>query len=136
MTNAAEFHCWHARNREEARQKGELLYQLYKPFLRPGPVVDLGCGEGAFVMSLREHGFQAATGVEQNEELSRLAESFGVPVVRADILGFLRGDGRAPATYMYLDVIEHVPFDRNLELLGLLPVGSRLIIQTPTSAGR
>jgi hypothetical protein len=34
-------------------------------------------------------------------------------------------------TYVHTDVVEHVPFEVNLEVLGRLPVGSRLILQTP-----
>ncbi len=40
---------------------------------------------------------------------------------------------REPAVYFYLDVIEHVPFEVNEEVFRRLPVGSRVIVQTPNT---
>lgn len=81
---SAEFHCWHASTREETLRKGEKLGQLSRPFFRDGWVVELGCGEGASLMWLKQHGNDRVIGVESNEELCSLAESFGVPMARAD----------------------------------------------------
>ncbi|HKO04550.1 MAG TPA: methyltransferase domain-containing protein [Candidatus Acidoferrales bacterium] len=130
---AAEFHCWHAATRDEALRKGEYLGTLYTPFLRAAPIVDLGCGEGALLLWLKEHGHGRVLGVESNVELCGLAESFGVPVTRSDLLEYLRANGREPAVYFYLDVIEHVPFEVNEEVFRRLPVGSRVIVQTPNT---
>ena len=130
---AAEFHCWHASTREEALQKGEYLSQLYRPFLRDGWIVELGCGEGAFLLWLKEHGRDKVIGVDSNEELCSLAESFGVPMVRADLLEYLRGQPLEKGIFLYLDVMEHVEFEVNLEVLRRIPVGSRLIVQTPNT---
>ena len=105
---AAEFHCWHASTREEALQKGEYLSQLYRPFLRDGWIVELGCGEGAFLLWLKEHGRDKVIGVDSNEELCSLAETFGVPMVRADLLEYLRGQPLEKGIFLYLDVMEHV----------------------------
>jgi SAM-dependent methyltransferase len=129
----AEYHCWHAATREEALRKGEQLSSFYGAFLKDGPVVDLGCGEGALLLWLKEHGRGNVLGVESNQELSRLAESWGVPVERADLLEYLRGNGHGPAVYLYLDVIEHLPFEVNEEVFKRLPVGSRVIVQTPNT---
>lgn len=48
-----------------------------------------------------------------------------------DILQFMREEEPRVATYLYIDVLEHVPFEANLELIQRIPWGSRLIIQTP-----
>ena len=132
-SKAAEFHCWHAPTREEALRKGEYLGQLYRRFLRDGWVVELGCGEGAFLMWLKQQGNDRVIGVESNEELCSLGESFGVPMVRADLLEYLRGQPLEKAVYLYLDVMEHVEFSINLEVLRRIPAGSRLILQTPNT---
>lgn len=131
--HSPEFHCWHAATREEALSKGDFLWSLYRGFLTDRPVVDLGCGEGALLLSLKEHGRTRVLGVESSEELCRLAESWGVPVVRTDLLEYLRHNGHEPAVFFYLDVIEHVPFAVNEEVLKRLPVGSRVIVQTPNT---
>jgi SAM-dependent methyltransferase len=126
----AEFHCWYSGNIGEARKKGKYLLSKYASYLR-GSVVDLGCGDGALLLALLESGKSDVLGVESNEELANLAESWGVPVVRKDLLVYLREGPLQPATYVYTDVVEHVSFEANMEVLKLLPPGSRLILQTP-----
>lgn len=127
---SAEYHCWYSPDRVSALEKGRYLLRKFGKFLRE-PIVDLGCGEGAFLLALIEAGKKDVLGVESNAELASLAESFGVPVVRKDVLQFFRDSEQRVATYLYIDVVEHVAFDLNMELLGLIPSGSRVILQTP-----
>jgi len=128
---AAEFHCWYARDEEEAVRKGRIILSKSEKFLREGPIVDLGCGEGALLLGLQRAGYQRVLGVDSNEELLSLARSFGVPAVSAELGEYLKRNELEPGVYFYVDVMEHVPFELNLLLLERLPVGSRLIIQTP-----
>ncbi|HXN21372.1 MAG TPA: methyltransferase domain-containing protein [Candidatus Dormibacteraeota bacterium] len=128
---AAEFHCCYASNRQEALVKGRFIYEKFVKFIRHENIVDLGCGEGALLLWLKESGRSGLLGVESNDELASLAESFGVPVSRNDLLGFFHSNAPQPALYFYIDVIEHVPFEVNLEVLRRIPEGSRLILQTP-----
>jgi SAM-dependent methyltransferase len=130
----AEFHCCYA-TPQEALDKGRYIYGKYRDHLdRARPVVELGCGEGALLAHLRREGF-SVLGVESNRELVRMAEQLGVPVVCSDILDHLRSRpaAGAPPVYLYLDVIEHVPFEYNQQLLSLIPRGARLIVQTPNT---
>jgi SAM-dependent methyltransferase len=128
---SAEFHCWYATDRQSALSKGQWILASYRKFLRPGPVCDLGCGEGGLLLALREMGLYQISGVDSNPELCDLAASFGLPITRSDLGDYLRQTSLSPAVYFYLDVIEHVPFEFNLLVLNSLPVGSRLIVQTP-----
>lgn len=130
---AAEFHCYYAADSQSALQKGKSILPKFERYLRPGPVVDLGCGEGGLLLALQELGRTELTGLESNQELCTLAKSFGVPVICKDLLTFLQEEALRPAVYFYIDVIEHVPFELNLLLLSTLPVGSRLILQTPNT---
>lgn len=130
---AAEFHCYYAEDRKSALQKGKSTLPKFERYLRPGPVVDLGCGEGGLLLALKELGRTELTGVESNQELCTLAKSFGVPVICKDLLTYLQEETLRSAVYFYVDVIEHVPFELNLRLLASLPVGSRLILQTPNT---
>src|SRR5690242_5838759 len=122
---AAEFHCYYAADSQSALQKGKSILPKFERYLRPGPVVDLGCGEGGLLLALQELGRTELTGLESNQELCTLAKSFGVPVICKDLLTFLQEEALRPAVYFYIDVIEHVPFELNLLLLSTLPVGSR-----------
>jgi SAM-dependent methyltransferase len=130
-TTDAEFHCWFNTDQSSALAKGRWVLANYKRFLRPGPVCDLGCGDGGLLLALLEIGWQDVSGVDSNPELCDLAESFGLPIIRSDLGDYLRHSTLKPAVYFYLDVIEHVPFEFNLLVLNSLPRGSRLIIQTP-----
>ena len=127
---AADFHCWYCNNVEEALEKGRYLVKKFGGYFRDR-VVDLGCGEGAMLLALKERGMSDLVGIESNTELANLAESWGIPIIRKDILEYLREANLPVATYTYIDVIEHIPFERNVEVFGLIPLGSRLIIQTP-----
>jgi SAM-dependent methyltransferase len=127
---AGEFHCWYSTDIAEARKKGQYALDKFGKYLQ-GPVVDLGCGEGALLLALRESGKQDLLGVESNKELADLAESWGVPIVRKDLLEYLRQEKLEIGTYVYTDVVEHVPFEVNMEVMERLPAGSRLILQTP-----
>jgi len=132
-SHSAGFHCWHAGTREEALRKGEFLWSLYRDYAKEGPIVDLGCGEGALLLWLKEHGRARVLGVESNQELCSMAQSWGVPVVRQDLVHYLRGNGHEPGMFFYLDVVEHVPFEVNEEVFRSIPVGSRIIVQTPNT---
>ena len=127
---SAELHCWYSPDIGEARRKGQYVLGKFGRFLR-GKIVDLGCGEGALLLALRESGNDSILGVETNAELASLAESWGVPIVRQDLLTYLRSEKLEVGTYIYTDVVEHVPFEVNVEVLRRLPAGSRVIIQTP-----
>jgi hypothetical protein len=128
----AEFHCHYATNEQEVFNKGRYVYGKYQRYLSESrPTIDLGCGEGALLLCLQQMGFKDILGIELNNDLYELAKSLDAPVIQADIIEFLKNSNSRPAVYLYLDVMEHVSFEFNNELLNLIPVGSRLIIQTP-----
>jgi len=127
----AEYHCGYAGSEQAVIDKGQGILLKFGKYLREGPIVDLGCGEGALLLALKMAGRKQILGVDSNEELLRIARKFDVPLVESDIWEFLQRGPLEPAVYFYLDVLEHVPLERNTELFGALPRGSRLIIQTP-----
>jgi O-antigen chain-terminating methyltransferase len=73
------------------------------------PVVDLGCGRGEFLETLREKGI-AARGVEGNVHLARECRLKGLDVTRGDLLAFLRAepDGALGGVFA-AQVAEHLP---------------------------
>lgn len=127
----AEFHCWYSANESELLEKGRGILDRYGRYLRDGPIVDLGCGEGALLLALKRSGRTGILGVDSSEDLLRIARSCGVPLVESDLWEYIRTARFEPALYFYLDVIEHVPLELNMDLLRAIPSGSRLIIQTP-----
>ena len=129
-SDSPEFHCWYSLDRESAERKGRIILQKFARFLK-GPVTDLACGEGATLLALAAEGHMDLIGVELNERLASLAEAPNVTIVNQDVLEFLNSRAPRTGTYLYIDVIEHLPFDYNSRLFASIPVGSRLIIQTP-----
>jgi len=127
----AEFHCGYAASEQEALEKGRSILVKFGKYIKEGPIVDLGCGEGALLLALKCAGKKQILGVDSNEELLRIARTFDVPLVESDIWDYLKSETLRPAVYFYLDVMEHVSLEQNLELMRCLPIGSRLIIQTP-----
>lgn len=127
----AEFHCGYSEGEQDVLAKGNAILKKYQSFLTHPLIVDLGCGEGALLLALKRIGHREILGVESNEELLRIARNSDVPVVERDIWEYLKSGKLLPAVYFYLDVMEHVSLEQNLELLRRLPAGSRLIIQTP-----
>jgi len=127
----AEFHCGYAESEQQIIEKGRSILAKFGRYIKEGPIVDLGCGEGALLLALKQAGKKHILGVDSNQELLRIARGLDVPLVESDIWDFLRRGPLEPAVYFYLDVLEHVPVELNLELFRLLPAGSRLIIQTP-----
>ncbi len=83
------------------------------------------------LLALKRAGKKQILGVDSNEELLCIARTFDVPLVENDIREYLKSETLRQAVYFYLDVMEHVSLEQNLELMRRLPVGSRLIIQTP-----
>jgi len=127
----AEFHCGYSETEQDVLAKGCAVLKKYQSFLNHSLIVDLGCGEGALLLALKRAGHNEIIGVDSNEELLRIAGSFDLPLIAKDIWEYLESETLLPAVYFYVDVMEHVPVEQNLELLKRLPFGSRLIIQTP-----
>jgi O-antigen chain-terminating methyltransferase len=73
------------------------------------PVVDLGCGRGEFLETLREKG-TLARGVEGNVHLARECRLKGLDVTRGDLLAFLRAEADVSLGGVFAaQVAEHLP---------------------------
>ena len=129
---AAEFHCAYPTTPEEARGKAQYIFKKYGRFADGRPVIELGCGDGVFLGYLKELGHQVL-GIESNAELAAMARAGGVAVRETDLVAFLQSGEAVAGVYLYIDVIEHVPFEANMAMLAAVPSGSRLIIQTPNT---
>lgn len=100
-------------------------------------ILDIGCGEGAFLLWLKRCGYKNLFGFDLSESAVKLAHSFGLDfVIVCDALKikeFLHG------IYFDLivaiDLIEHIPKDKvDIFLEGIyhkLKVGGKVLIQTP-----
>jgi SAM-dependent methyltransferase len=99
-----------------------------------GPVLDLGCGRGEFLDLLREAAIEYR-GVAADPGMVERARERGHDVIEADGIECLAGLPEASLGAIFsAQVIEHLPYDRLLELLRLAPLklapGGMLILET------
>lgn len=100
-----------------------------------GRVVDLGCGRGEWLEVLAEEKI-SCTGVDSNIVLVTECRERGLDVVESDAISYLRGQPESSISALStLHVIEHLPFQLQLELLRecfrVLRPGGLLIVETP-----
>jgi SAM-dependent methyltransferase len=109
------------------------------PSNRSAAVLDVGCGYGAMLATLKRVGFTNLTGVDRSESQVLAAKTSCVEarVIHGDLLEFLRHHKSAYELIICFDVIEHFDKTEILELLSLihsaLVPGGRLILQTPNA---
>jgi len=101
----------------------------------PGPVLDIGPGRGEWLELLRNAGI-SASGVDTNSEFVAGCTDRGLDVIHADAFDHLR---KVPESSLgaitAFQVVEHLPFEVLVDLLGLCLVALRpggvLILETP-----
>src|SRR4029078_8250877 len=97
------------RFRGSAEEIRERLASYAALFEGLAPVVDLGCGRGEFLETLRDKGI-AARGVEGNVHQARECRLKGLDVTRGDLLAFLRAEPDGPLGGVFAaQVAEHLP---------------------------
>jgi predicted TPR repeat methyltransferase len=126
-------------SREDIKKRQE----IYLPILleawdrlknRGGYVLDIGCGRGEFVESMREKGIDAR-GVDSNEDMVLSCVERGLTVTCADAIHFLKSTKDDSLCGIFAaQVIEHLPVDVLTEFVRLcfdkLQKGGKLIFET------
>jgi SAM-dependent methyltransferase len=119
-----------------------LFRRRYLPLLpinREAAILDIGCGCGEFVYFLQREGFQCVRGVDLDSWQVLQGQSLGVRNLEAgsaeDVLQRSVG---AFDSIVAIDVLEHMPKTRVIEVLGLirqaLRTGGKLVCQVPNLA--
>lgn len=105
---------------------------MYLPAAARGRLLDLGCGDGAFLAAMRERGWEVL-GVEPDPEAARLArERYGLEVITGTLEVAALPTASVDAITLN-HVIEHVPDPVALleECGRVLQFGGKLVIATP-----
>lgn len=120
-----------------ATTEGQQRIQSYYLPLFEGckTVVDLGCGDGDFIILLLEQGIEAI-GVDSDEKAFRAAKEKNLPIVFQDVVTYLREmpDNSVDGIFS-AHLVEHLPYQIVLELIQqsyrVLRPSGRLLLATP-----
>jgi SAM-dependent methyltransferase len=126
--------------RRVARRLG--LGNRYLRFLaqasRSQPLVEIGCGDGAFLVVLSQAGFQKLRGIEPSPSYQQVAPPGSIVRGFANEY-FLQVPSASVGTVVALDVFEHIPVADLRGLLALvadrLVPGGLLMFRVPNLAG-
>jgi SAM-dependent methyltransferase len=116
--------------------------RILKPHLPLNPdsaVLDVGCGMGFALESLRQLGYRHLEGFDTDNNQVALAQKGGLPVVWAENpLSFLAERAGSKDLILCLDVLEHVPKTGQLAFASAirqaLKPGGRLILTVPNAS--
>jgi SAM-dependent methyltransferase len=104
------------------------------------PILEVACGGGRLLHTLRSWGYRNLQGVDLSPEQIALSRQVIPPdqVHEADAIAFLEAHPTCFDLILGLDLIEHLSKDEALRFLdaarGALRSGGRLILQTPNAA--
>ena len=100
--------------------------------------LDLGCGSGLLLETLRGAGYCDVRGVDIGPQAVDISRRKGFRVAEADFRDFLRESGESFDLITAFDVIEHFGKDELLDLLSIiydhLSPGGMFIVQTPNAS--
>jgi len=115
------------------------LLTPYLPVKKDARILDLGSGYGEFLYFLQRQGYEAAAGVDLDPKQVEIGRSLGVRnLTCGDARQLLRESSGQLDFVSAIDVLEHFPKEKAIELLNLiyaaLRPGGRFLCQVPNAA--
>ena len=103
-------------------------------------ILDIGCGNGSFVLFLTESGYINSSGIDISEEQIEYGRSIGISSIKcADLHDFLKEKTATYDCIIARDVMEHLTrqeiFDTLLMINNALHPGGFFIMQAPNGEG-
>lgn len=136
-SNLGNEHSWDVATHETRRLLEHSLC-VHLPPSKDARILDLGCGNGALVHALRQHGYDRVNGVDWSPEQIEYAHSHGVlNVVMDDIHSFVNKSDEIYDCIIMIDVLEHLSKEDALSILAkcrhMLSQGGKLLLRVPNN---
>jgi SAM-dependent methyltransferase len=102
-------------------------------------ILDCGCGFGAYLLFLRDHGFNCVLGVDLSEDqIAAAHQMFKVYNSEVgDALVYLKNSTKKWDVVLMMDLVEHLSVEASIELIRIaylhLNPGGKIIIMTPNA---
>lgn len=126
---------------EEYERRAQVFDHILAPLLRvcrTGSVLEVACGQGAFLYWALRQGFKSVQGFDLSEEQVAVAQEMGLPAEVASFTDHLTRYQGGCDLVAGFDVIEHLNRDEAFQLLELcfaaLQPGGSLFLTTPNGA--
>lgn len=115
-------------------------YGRHLPADKNANILELGCGDGNFIVYLRKQGYTNIHGIDLSAEQIEKGKSMGIPNLEcADIVSWLSGNNLKFDMVIAKDVIEHFTRDEVFNILSLihqnLKNGGKFLMQVPNGQG-
>jgi len=119
-----------------------IINKYLKDIAKDKKIVDVGCGYGSFLLSLKEKGFTNLLGLEVSKEQVEVSKELGISnyILECDILSYLENNtSELVNVFILKDIIEH--FTRNElfyifeKLTNRLDNDGKIIIHIPNASG-
>ncbi len=106
------------------------------PADRSAPILEIGCGVGAFLLCCRDLGYREVSGIDVSAQQVAFCHELGFSQVeRAEAREYLERGGGGFAAIVMSDVLEHLPKGEVLPVLraaaARLRPGGRLVLRVP-----
>lgn len=114
---------------EKTRRDWEIVSTIIRKNKSTGRVLDVGCFDGEFLLSLGEN--YDLSGIEVNSGAVQKAQSSGINIIRQDYEALMEITDRYDVV-VAIDVIEHVPNPKEFlgNLVSLLAPGGIVVLST------
>lgn len=133
----------HNEDAKSIQSENKVFKKRYLPLLRDfnknAAIIDLGCGEGNFLQSLKDAGFVNLFGIDISEQQIEKVSSKMVNARKINIFDFIETNKNKYDIIFALDFVEHFQKKELLKLFSgiynMMSDNSILIIRTPNGEG-
>ena len=132
---------WHQDNEESTKRDIEINKEIIKlhnilPKEKEAEILDIGCGMGRFLLTLKELGYNNLKGIEIAKSQFDIAEKTGLDIEKKDIIEYFEHNNTLYDAIYCFDVLEHLEKERQIllnQMYGHLADTGIIVIRIPNA---